>query len=91
MQENRLPPALQRPKASSPHTLLQQPQHESQTTAGRYWTAGGQLHRDPQHPDSQAEPTKPAAVPSILSEPSLNSTARVTAQLQQLRMQQYDR
>ena len=74
-----------RPLASA-DTLVKQPAFHSRTTAGQYWTAGGQ---HPREPLCGIQPT--AAAPSTaLSQPQANSSALLAAKIDRLQAEQFD-
>lgn len=74
-----------RPLASA-DAVLQQPAFSSHTTAGQYWTAGGQHHLQPL---KLIQPTA-AAPATTLVQPQANSTVLLAAKIDRLRGQQFD-
>ena len=74
-----------RPLASA-DALVQQPAFPSRTSAGQYWTAGGQHHREPLKVVQSAE----CAPATTLVQPQANSTALLAAKIDRLQAQQFD-
>ena len=74
-----------RPLASA-DTLVEQTAFHSRTTAGQYWTAGGQY---PREPDCGIQPTA-AAPATALVQPQANSSALLAAKIDRLQAEQFD-
>ena len=74
-----------RPLASA-GTLVEQPAFHSRTTAGQYWTAGGQHTREPL---SGIQPTAAAPLTELV-QPQANSSALLAAKIDRLQAEQFD-
>ena len=74
-----------RPLASA-DALVEQPTFHSRTTAGQYWTAGGQHPREPLC-DIQSTATKPV---TALQQPTANSSALLAAKIDRLQAERFD-
>lgn len=77
-----------RPLASADE-LLAQPAHCSHSSAGQYWTAGGQHTRQPLKPMQAAQKLATAAT-AALAKPAANATTLLETRIQQVQEQAFD-
>lgn len=85
----KIPLALKVRPLASADELLAQPAHCSHSSAGQYWTAGGQHTRQPLKPMQAAQASATTATVA-LAKPAANATSLLKTRIRQVQEQCFD-